>query len=83
MMFFIQNLIYIISVIGIFIIFYTLTDKDLNCALKKEEKKQKIIDIYTYNMDNEELNIFVKKIENDKDLNDMVDIVNIYKRFDK
>ena len=83
---FIQSLMYIISIVGIFVMYFILTDKNLDNIIKSKDNKlnkQKIMDIYTYNIDDEEIKVFTDIIEKNEELNDVVDIVNIYQKFDK
>ena len=81
---FIQSIIYIISIVGIFFIFFILTDKDLDSITKdRKEKGKKVMDIYTYNIYDDEIKLFTDIIEKNEELNDVVDIVNIYQKFDK
>lgn len=79
---FAQSLIFIISIIGIFFIFFILTDEEyLSGGI--DNKIQKRLDIYTYNIEEKNINEIIKIIENSKKLQEMVDIVNIHERFDK
>ena len=79
---FAESLIFIVSIIGIFCILLFLTDEDyLNEA--KNDNKSKVLDIYTYNIEEENINEIIKIIEKSKKLQEMVDIVNIHERFDK
>ena len=81
---FIQSIIYIISIVGIFFIFFILTDKDLDSITKdRKEKGKKVMDIYTYNIYDDDIKLFADVIEKNEKLNDVVDIVNIYQKFDK
>ena len=83
---FIQSIIYIISIVGIFFIFFILTDKDLDSITKnrkEKDKDKKVMDIYTYNIYDDEIKLFADIIEKNKELNNVVDIVNIYQKFDK
>ena len=82
----VQSFIYIISILGIFFIFFILTDKDLDSITKnrkEKDKDKKVMDIYTYNIYDDEIKLFTDIIEKNEELNDVVDIVNIYQKFDK
>ncbi len=83
---FIQSLIYIISVIGIFVIYFVFTDKDYDIITNSKDdskKGKRVMNIYTYNIYDEDIKVFANILSNDEKLNDMVDIVNIYQKFDK
>lgn len=78
----VQSLIYLISFVGIIFIFFILTDEEYDDIIMNN-KKNKIIDIYVQNMNNEEVKKLTLEIENMKNLCDLVDIVNIHQKFDK
>ena len=78
----IQTIIYIISIIGIFVLFFIFTDDDIELIKSKNENK-KVLNIDMYNIDDDELKIFIEEIEKNEKISAMVDIVNIEQRFDK
>ncbi|MBR1883515.1 MAG: hypothetical protein IJ809_00955 [Clostridia bacterium] len=83
MVIFIQSFIYIVSILGIFLLFFILTDEEYYLAVKNDTKKAKILDIYTYNLDDNDVNDIISELEKSKKFEEVVDIVNIHERFDK
>lgn len=79
----IETLIYILSISGIFLIFFTIADDNVGLIKGKKKEDKKVIDIYTYNIENEEVKIITSALEENEDLKSVVDIVNVYQRFDK
>ena len=83
MVIFIQSFIYIVSILGIFLLFFILTDEEYYLAVKNDTKKAKILDIYTYNLDDNDVNDIISELVKSKKFEEVVDIVNIHERFDK
>ncbi len=79
----IETLIYIVSMTGIFALFYTLTQDNIDFISSNKNGDRKVIDIYTYNIDDEGVQVLVKCIEDKEEICSMVDIVNVHQRFDK
>ncbi len=79
----VETLIYIVSISGIFFIFFTLADDNIDVIKSCKKEGKKVIDIYTYNINNDELQILTNSLEEKKELREVVDIVNVYQKFDK
>lgn len=79
----IETLIYIVSISGIFFIFFTLADDNIDVLNGNKDHGKKVLEIHTYNIDSEELKVITKALEESNGLKDVVDIVNVYQRFDK